>query len=208
MIPFSVAQFLDSFRQYNVAVWPVQVILNALALAAIGLTLLRTRDFSCIVAGILSLLWLWTGLVYHFLFFARINKAAYLFAAIFVVQSILLAYMGIIKRRLSFGINQSASGIVGGLFLVYALAIYPVVSDWLGHKYPLTPTFGVPCPTTIFTFGIILWTRGKPPLSLMIIPFIWSLVGFSAAVSLKMSEDFGLVVSGVLGFTLLILRRH
>ncbi len=33
-IPFTVEQFFGVFRQYNISVWPVQVFLVALAMAA------------------------------------------------------------------------------------------------------------------------------------------------------------------------------
>jgi hypothetical protein len=72
----------------------------------------------------------------------------------------------------------------------------------------MTPTFGVPCPTTIFTFGMLLWTKREIPLYIAIIPLLWSLVGLSAALSFGMKEDSGLVVAGVSGFLLIVLRNR
>ena len=47
------------------------------------------------------------------------------------------------------------------------------------------PLFGVaPCPTTIFTIGMLLLARGGWVVWLSIIPLLWSLVGLAAALQL------------------------
>jgi hypothetical protein len=208
MMPFTVEQFLDVFARYNVAVWPAQIGLYAVALYAIGLALQRSGNFSRSIACLLSVLWLWSGVVYHLIFFSRINRAAYMFGGLFIFQSCLFIYAGVLKRKLSLGISLTPYGIVGGLFIVYALVIYPVLSYKLGHRYPMTPTFGVPCPTIIFTFGMFLWTRRQVPLYLTIIPLLWALLGLSAALSIGMKEDFALVVAGVSSFFLIVRRNR
>jgi hypothetical protein len=84
---------------------------------------------------------------------------------------------------------------------------YPLLGSAFGHLYPVSPVFGVaPCPTVIFTFGLLLWSTARVPGYVLVIPFLWSLLGFSAAVSLGMREDYGLVVAGLLGTALLLLR--
>jgi hypothetical protein len=208
MMPFTVEQFLEVFAWYNVGVWPAQIVLYGFALCAIGLAIHRSSDFSRGIACLLSVLWLWTGIVYHLIFFSRINSAAYIFGGLFIFQALLFIYAGVLKRKMSFSFPRGSYGIIGGLFIVYALVIYPVLSFKLGHRYPMTPTFGVPCPITIFTFGLFLWTRRNIPLYLMVIPLLWSLIGLSAALSLGMKEDFGLVVAGVSGFFLIVRRNR
>ncbi|MFY9620602.1 MAG: DUF6064 family protein [Pyrinomonadaceae bacterium] len=208
MIPFTVDQFLNVFARYNEAVWPAQIVLYAIALCAIGLAIQRSSDFSRSIAFLLSVLWLWSGIVYHLIFFSRINPAAYLFGVLFIFQAFLFIYAGVLKRKISFSFPRRPYGIIGGLFLVYALVIYPILSYNLGHRYPMTPTFGVPCPTIIFTFGMFLWSRRTVPIYILVIPLLWSLVGLSAALSLGMKEDFGLVIAGLLGFLLILLRNR
>ena len=58
---------------------------------AICLVFSRKSDFSRIVSLILSLFWIWMGIVYHLWFFSAINKAAIGFAAFFVLQGILFS---------------------------------------------------------------------------------------------------------------------
>jgi Family of unknown function (DUF6064) len=74
----------------------------------------------------------------------------------------------------------------------------------LGQTFPGSPTFGTPCPTTIFTFGLLLWADKKVPLSLLIIPVLWSIVGTLAALNFGIKEDFGLLVAGTIGTTFII----
>lgn len=208
MIPFTIDQFLNVFARYNVAVWPAQIVLYAIALCAIGLALQRSRDFSRSINCLLSVLWLWSGIVYQLIFFSRINNAAYLFGALFIVQSFLFIYAGVVKRKMALSFFPGSYGTIGGLFFIYALVIYPVLSYKLGHRYPMTPTLGVPCPTIIFTFGMFLWSRRKVPFHIMIIPLLWSLVGISAALSLGMKEDFGLAIAGLSGFLLIVQQNR
>ena len=65
---------------------------------------------------------------------------------------------------------------------------------------------GLPCPTTIFTFGMLLLADRKLSFGILIIPLLWSVIGLSAAISLGMYEDIGLIVSAV-AVVLLQLRR-
>jgi hypothetical protein len=76
-----------------------------------------------------------------------------------------------------------------------------------GHVYPASPTFGLPCPTTIFTFGILLWNEGKIPKVILFIPLLWVLVGFAAAIKLGITEDISLLISGVIITAIAVFQR-
>jgi hypothetical protein len=205
-MPFTIDQFMEVFKSYNLDVWPTQIILNIMALAAIFLAIKKYNISDRINTGILGFLWLWTGIVYHIIHFTSINNAAYIFGALFILQALIFIYTGIIKDRLSFKYQSNIYGITGAVFFLYALIIYPFLGHLIGHVYPESPTFGLPCPTTIFTFGLLLWTDMRVPKHVLVIPLLWSIVGFSAAVNLKVYEDFGLLVAGILGTILLAVR--
>ena len=94
-----------------------------------------------------------------------------------------------------------------GAFLVgFALILYPLVGYFQNHTYPASPTFGLPCPTTIFTFGVFLWSSGLPRAAL-IIPGLWSLIGFSAALTLGVTEDISLLVSALIAIPMILMRK-
>jgi hypothetical protein len=206
-LPFTTDQFLDVFARYNGAVWPTQLVIYLFGGLCIVLALRHAIHSSRIISLILSLLWLWMGVVYHFLFFSQINQAAWLFGSLFILQSLVFIYLGVITQKLSFHFARDVFGIGGTVLLAYAFIIYPALGYLVGHKYPASPTFGLPCPTTIFTFGILLWARPNVPVSVLIVPLVWSLIGFFAALSLNIPEDFGLLAAGIAGTMLIVLRN-
>jgi hypothetical protein len=184
----------------------MQLVFYLLAALIVFLVLRRRRYSNQLISIILAFWWLWMGIVYHLAYFSEINKAARIFGAVFVIQGILFLYAEVFTRSLSFKYRPDIYGIFGIVFILYALSIYPLLGYLFGHGFPNGPTLGVPCPTTIFTFGVLLWTEKKVPKYLLVIPFVWSLIGFSAALSLGVKEDYGLFVAGVIGTILILLR--
>ena len=91
--------------------------------------------------------------------------------------------------------------------ILYALIVYPLLGRALGHRYPYSPTFGAPCPTTIFTFGIVLLSAVPRSRIVLVIPVLWSLLGAFAALRLGMWEDAGLVISAIVA-TLIVVLEH
>jgi hypothetical protein len=208
MLPFTREEFLAIFATYNEAIWPMQSLAMVLGAIAVIAIFWRAALSDRIVAACLGLMWMWTGIMYHILYFAAINTPAYGFGAMFVVQGILLILSGSILHQLKFGyVNDWASW--GGLaFIGYAAFVYPVLGVLTGHAYPQLPMFGVtPCPVTIFTFGILLLTTARVPRWLLVIPVIWSLIGGSAAFLLGVAPDWLLLVSGLITIALLITRH-
>ena len=206
-IPFTIDQFFEIIREYNTSIFPMQIVLNILALTSIILAIIRRNYSNKFISITLGFFWFWMGIVYHFIFFTKINPAAFVFALFFVLQGIIFIYYGAIKNRLSFGFRKDWIGMIGLLFIIYALLIYPILGILFGHTYPDNPTFGLPCPTTIFTFGILLWAIKRVPIYFVIIPFLWSIIGLSAAINIRVYEDFGLIVAGVIGLILLIINN-
>lgn len=206
-IPFTIDQFLKVFEQYNTTVWPVQILLYLFAVLMIIISYKKVKISDKLNSGILAFFWIWTGVVYHLLFFTGINKAAYVFGALFIIQGILFIYAGVLKGQISFKLTWDLYGILGAVFIAYALIVYPVFAHFLGQVYPKAPTFGLPCPTTIFTFGMLLQTNRKVPVYILVIPLIWSIIGFSAAVNLAVYEDFGLVIAGIVGTILILIKN-
>lgn len=207
MLPFTVEQFLGVFVQYNQAIWPMHLIAYALGVTAIVLTATKSRYADQAVSMILALLWAWMGAVYHLLFFRPINPAALGFGVLFLIQAGLWIIIGVVRPRLSFKAALNLYSVTGAVLIAYAMIIYPLLGTLLGHGYPASPSFGVaPCPTTIFTFGLLLCTNARVPKSLLIIPLLWALIGFYAAVSLGIREDIGLLLAGLVCAVLLFWR--
>jgi hypothetical protein len=207
-IPFTVEQFFDIFGSYNNAIWPSQMVAYILGISVLVLALREHRLSSGIISGILALFWIWMGVLYHIVQFSLINPAAWVFGGFYILQGLLFFLIGTVFGGLAFRFSLKPLPIIGGCFILYAMVVYPLLGMNFGHSYPRAPMFGVaPCPTTIFTFGILLGAIKPVPVCLLVIPLLWSIVGMSAAVNLRVPQDYGLVVAGVLG-TALILHEN
>ena len=146
---------------------------------------------------------------YHIAHFSVINPAALIFGHVYILQGVLFLLTGTIRGRLSFRFNYKFLPILRVCFNLYAVVTNPLLGFAFGHSYPRVPLFGVaPCPTTIFTFGILLWATKSVSAYLVVIPFLWSIIGMSAALNLRVPQDYGLVVAGVLGTTLILIQNR
>jgi len=202
-IPFTVEQFLAVFARYNEAIWPAQVGAYALGLLVLWLALRGGSRTDRAVPWLLAGAWAFVGVAYQLIFFAQVNPAARGFGAAFLLQAGLLGWAGH-GRRVAFGWSRTTRAAMGLVLVAYAMLIYPLLGAASGHAYPASPVFGVtPCPTTIFTFGVLLLTQGIVPRWLLLMPVLWALVGTSAALQLGMREDLGLPVAALVAVALL-----
>lgn len=207
-LPFSIDEFLNVFKVYNNAIWPSQLVAYLLGATVVVCAFWKSSASDKIINAILGAFWLWIGVVYHILFFSTINSAALGFGALFIIQGLLFLSTGLFTDKIQYQFDTNIFGITGIILVAYAMVIYPIIGSLLGHGYPYSPMFGVtPCPATIFTFGVFLWTRHRIPWWLLLIPGLWSIIGFTAAFQLGIIEDTGLLVSGILGVGLLLYRN-
>jgi hypothetical protein len=205
--PFTAEQFFDAFLQYNVSVWPMQSVLLAVAVVLVALALGWPRSSRVVVLG-LAALWMWMALAYHLAFFADLTPAAYVFATAFLLEAVLLSWHGLRTRRLHFAVpRERPMAVVGGALIAFALIAYPAIAYALGQRYPAVPTFGLPCPTVIFTFGLLTWCVRPVPRSVLWIPAAWALIGTTAAVSFGARQDFGLLPAAVLALGFMLWPR-
>lgn len=205
-MPFTAEQFFDVFRRYNLAVSPAQWLLNGLAVVAVLLTVSKSRRGSRAIALILAALWTWSAVAYHFAFFTSINRAAWLFGGLFVIEGGALAWYGVRTDRLHFALARDLYGISGIIIATFALVGYPLLAYRAGQRYPAMPTFGLPCPTTIFTLGLLVLAKGPLPLAVLVIPLAWSLLGTTAVVRLGVPEDACLLVAAFVTAVLVLWR--
>jgi len=208
-LPFSVEQFFNVFAAYNRALWPAALGLWMYALAgAVALARNRPSHERWIVV-MLAVQWAWAGIVYHAAFFSRINPAAWLFSGLFVAESVLLMWFGVLRGRLRFSPVGSPRHILAWFLIAYAL-VYPVVALADGHSFPRMPTYGVPCPTALLTIGLFFAVDPPPPVLIAVVPILWALVGGSAAVLLGVRADLMLWVAGIalVGYVVIPVSRH
>jgi hypothetical protein len=203
-LPFTPDQFLSVFAKYNEAFWPVVVVLWFATIAALVVVWRRPERWSPMLSVFLGALWLWNAVAYQAYLFTRINPAAWIFTALFAVQAVLFLRAGHTRRPTYLSASRARQAL-GLMLAAYSLA-YPFLTMAVGHDYPATPTFGLPCPTTVLTIGLLLTVRGRVPVALSVVPILWSFIGGSAALLLQVQTDYVLLAAGVLLLVVLVLR--
>jgi hypothetical protein len=206
-LPFTVEQFLAVFERYNRAIWPAQVLAYALALGTLAWVVARpSRAADRSLGLVLAALWVINGAGYHLGFFRDINGMAVAAGGLFLLQAAIFATLAL-RGRLAFAPRRDGWTAVGLLFVAYAVVLYPLLGLAFGHVYPRSPVFGVaPCPTTIFTFGVLLLASRRVPGWALVVPLLWSFVGGSAAFVLGVREDLFLPLAGVVGTVGVLVR--
>lgn len=199
MLPFTRDAFLELFAAYNRAVWQVLVVAYGLGLTTVFALAQRSIRLRNEMPGAaIGLMWIWTGAVYQWRYFAELSPVGRVFGAMFVVHGLLTVTFSM-TGNLEFGGRGFWRSLAGWMLLVFALIGYPFVNYMTGHRYPAMPTFGVtPCPTTLFTLGALLLASRPAPMVLVVVPLIWSLVGGSAAILLDIKADWIMLAAGPL----------
>ena len=132
-------------------------------------------------------------------------KLAYIFGILIIIQGLIFLY-SFIKKNISFSYTGNSYSAIGILLIFYAMIGYFLIGLFIGHTYPRSFPFGlVPCPTTIFTLGLLLWTDKKIPKYIIIIPALLSLAGI-VAIFKGIYEDIALLVLGLLAVFLILYR--
>lgn len=199
MIPYSAEVFFAILAEYNLSVWPAQLVALILGLAAVGLIVWAPQRARLFVTLVLVAAWGWTGVVYHLGEFAAIDFWAYGFSAVFVLQGLLLSWAGLIRGRLRFEAGRDAVSMTGAAVMVLALVAHPLLALALGRDLTEAAYMGVaPGPCVVFTLGVLVTARPAAPLYLFVLPLCWCVIAGAVAVQLGIYEDIVLVAAGLL----------
>lgn len=204
----NVERVLEAMRQYDQEIWPLPFLSTMLGLVIMLLALHRTPSAGRFICSLLALSWVWIGVEFQGLLLGHFQPAGELASALFVIQGLLLFWHGVLMGRLTFIPRSGAMGLWGGALLAYSLAAYPLLSELVGRGALAGLSLGLaPGPTTIFTLGLLLWSDDVPPLDLVAIPLLWSLLGCQGAWILGQWQDLFLPVAGLAGAGMIAQRR-
>lgn len=213
-----VEDFFNTLQVYNELLFPIILLTYLLGLVAVYLVSRKSSQASKFISCILGFLWLWSGLVFNMLFYGpsdvevlglTVTGMWYFAGGLFALQGLLFIIFGALKNAFSFRLDTSSYSVGGAILVVYAMALYPLIGLLTGYAYPRYPVFGsAPCPVTIFTLGLLLWTDREVPLVVAAIPVIWGIMGVVPVLVLSIYADIGLIVSGVIGLPLILLHNR
>lgn len=211
LIAFTPEVLFRLFDQYNAALWPLPLLAFGLALLAVLLAwkprLLGGVGSDRAVAAILAVFWLWTGVVFHGLYFSGINFIAPVYALLFVAQGLLLAWTGVVRGRLSFRFAPTRLGWAGIALAVLALAVYPLAGFLAGHGWARASLL-LPSPLVLFTLAMLALSPNRTPLRLIVIPVFWCLVAGLSGWLLNIVEDLILPLAGIAAAVLIVWKNR
>jgi hypothetical protein len=207
MLPFTADILFSSVAQYNRALWPLPPVALLLGLGVVLLTLRPVRNGNRLIGALLAASWLWIGIGWHMLHFARLDFAAPLYGALFVVQGVLLLWP-VIRGRPAFRYRGGPIGWVGIALAMLALA-WPLVDRLAGLGWQSERVVGLaPTPTTVLTLALLLLVAGRTPWRLAIIPLLWTLIAGATAWILWIPQDLVLPAVGVCAAGLLLRKNR
>ena len=207
MLPFTADILFSSIAQYNRALWPLPPVVLLLGLGTVLLTLRPVRDGNRLIGALLAAAWLWIGVGWHMLHFARLDFAAPLYGVLFVLEGLLLLWIAI-RGRLAFRFRGGLVGWVGLMLAMLALA-WPLVDRLAGLSWQSERVVGLaPGPTTVLTLALLLLVANRTPWRLAIIPLLWTLIAGATAWILWIPQDLVLPVVGLGGAGLLLWKNR
>jgi hypothetical protein len=208
LLLFSPRTYYRMFELYHDAVWPAQLIALVLVVM-IAVLLWRTDDRAGVaIAAVIAASWLWVAVAFQLRQYAGINWAARYFAALFVVQATLLAWLGIVRRRLTFTRRASGGRWVSPAVFVVSTVLSPLAGRAAGRAWTQVEWPGLtPDATVVATLALLLLATPRAPRVLMLAPLAWCVIGGATLWALESSEALVLVVAGVAGVASMIWRR-
>jgi hypothetical protein len=205
--PTFIENFFALFARANQAIWPMQIVWYVAALAVVVLAIRPTSWSSRVISLFLAAYYVWVGIVFFWMFQSQIDNGAGLHGAMYVLGGVLLLFAGVVRQDLTIRAEWNVQSVVGGFFVLYALAFYPLIGMLGGHTFPAMPVFGIaPCTAPIIGFGLLVWARGPVPKFVLLVPLLWSLIAIPSDLGLGVYEDIGMVAASLIGTAWIIWR--
>lgn len=192
------------FEAHNRALWPLPLLLPAVALAWLLWFLRRGREAAPRAQAVaLGLLWLFVAWAFLWQRYAPINWAAEAFAAAFALQG--LGLMLLAANGWPTPGGPALRWWAGWGLLGWALLAHPLLAALDGRPWQQAEVFGLaPDPTAIATLGWLLLLGGHP--LLWVVPLGWCAV--SAATLATMGSMQALVPLAAALLALAAARRR
>jgi hypothetical protein len=198
------------FGRGNAAIWPMQLVWYASAVAMVGLALWPVHRSTQIISLLAAAYLTWIGIV----FFGVVDSGgvglAWLWAIVFILEAILFLNAGLVRRDLGFAPrfdHWDLATVLGAIFIGYALVGYPIMGLLSGHPLSTLPVFGLaPCVTVVFFFGLLLWARPPVPLYLLPLLLAWALNAAPGNLAMGHAADFVLIPVAVITAIVILWR--
>ena len=197
---FSARTWDRLFERYNRDVWPLQLVAVALGVCILVLALRRAPAWhGRVIAAILAVTWLWVAWAFQLKRYATINWAAKWFALAFVIEAMLLIWVGVVRDRFRAIPKRRAVRWSGIVLFTFALVVAPLIGVLMRGSWSTAQTFGItPDPTVVATIGVILFAGERRAVSLLIVPLLWCAISGATWWTLHASASAGFILLGLI----------
>jgi len=195
-LPYSAEVYFALLAEYNRASFPAAVLGPALGLAVLawiwtGSPPGRARRAAGGIAALLAAAWAWVGWAHQLRYMAELDFLAPSYGAAWLAQAALFALLAARPGTLAFGFRGDLRGLAGLTVALLGLVGYPLALLSLGQDWRALPLVGAaPNPTALFTVGLLLAMRERPPRILFVIPLAWAVVAATSAYLLRFPLDY------------------
>jgi hypothetical protein len=205
---FSPRTYYRLIERYNLAMWPGQIVTVGLGIWMLALVQRRSVGHGRIICGILAALWAWIAGAFLWKRYGTINWAAIYLLPLFVLQILLLLWVGVLQDRVRFHLGRGFTGIAGAALLTTSLFAYPALAPLLGRSWRQAEVFGMAAdPTVIGTAGLLLLTE-PPQWKLGAVPLVWCMFSGLTLWAMKSPEAVLLGLATITFIAAVFRPRH
>ena len=200
----STATFWNHVAAYNQALWPVMIIMIAVAAFLTYRVFFKPGARTDLWMKLfLSFLFAWNGIVF-FLVYVQNPISMFTGAPLFIILALLFA-LDIRTPKTRFRAPEGKWKKAVTVLWLLLVFLYPVIGWPLGHVYPrvLLPLF--PCPLTVFAIALVSAAAPDVDKKILVLLLPWALMALPKCFgALDCYEDCILFASGVYGLVELI----
>ena len=206
LVLFTPETYFRLFELYHRDWWPMQLACLAMAVAIMLCLWLKSTWGGRVIALLLAASWAWAGWAFLHLRFAPIHWVADWYAVAFFLQALLLFIYGISRRGMKFETGNSVRAGIGVFVLLGALLAMPATAYLTGRDWMQAELFAMtPDATALATLGLLLLTKDRVAVWLVVIPVAWCIVTGATLWALEAPEALILPAGAMLTIALMVM---
>jgi hypothetical protein len=206
LVLFTPETYFRLFELYHRDWWPVQLACLAMDVVILLCLWLKSSWGGRVIAFLLAASWAWAGWAFLHLRFAPIHWVADWYAVAFFLQALLLFIYGISRRGMEFETGNSVRAGIGVFVLLGALLAMPATAYLTGRDWMQAELFAMtPDATALATLGLLLLTKDRVAVWLVVIPVAWCIVTGATLWTLAAPEALILPAGAMLTIALMVM---
>jgi hypothetical protein len=206
LVLFTPETYFRLFELYHRDWWPVQLACLAMDVVILLCLWLKSSWGGRVIAFLLAARWAWAGWAFLHLRFAPIHWVADWYAVAFFLQALLLFIYGISRRGMKFETGNSVRAGIGVFVLLGALLAMPATAYLTGRDWMQAELFAMtPDATALATLGLLLLTKDRVAVWLVVIPVAWCIVTGATLWALEAPEALILPAGAMLTIALMVM---